>query len=118
MYPRPDGTVYMCGGGSSGQLPEDPASIMPQQSYVDEILVRPPAMGRSGSSAVLCSRNMGVLKKRIFTVMSEAFDSDWDDMSPGGAVGVPEEQRRSAPRLAVVRTFAALRSKKYRRVCL
>ena len=40
VYPRPDGTVYMCGGGSSDHLPKDPATILPQQSYVEEIMVR------------------------------------------------------------------------------
>ena len=52
VYPRPDGTVYMCGGGSSGQLPRDPASILPQQPYVEEILVRVPSM-------VVCYGSLG-----------------------------------------------------------
>ena len=56
VYPRPDGTVYMCGGGSGG-LPDDPASITAQQPYVEKILVRMLlASGLQGSLAACNQR--------------------------------------------------------------
>jgi glycine/D-amino acid oxidase-like deaminating enzyme len=35
VYPRPDGSVYICGEGDANPLPDDPATIEPTQSVVD-----------------------------------------------------------------------------------
>lgn len=37
VYPRPDGTVYMCGEGDSDPLPDDPSLIRPSAACVDEL---------------------------------------------------------------------------------
>ncbi len=38
IYPRPDGTVYLCGEGDDEPLPEDPATIAPREGACEKIL--------------------------------------------------------------------------------
>jgi len=37
IYPRPDGTVYVCGNGDDAILPEDPASIIPNPEACENL---------------------------------------------------------------------------------
>ena len=39
VYPRPDGTVYICGEADSSELPEDPAAVRPKDSAVTNLQV-------------------------------------------------------------------------------
>jgi hypothetical protein len=40
VYPRPDGSVYVCGEPDATPLPADPAAISPPDSAVEFLRVR------------------------------------------------------------------------------
>jgi len=39
VYPRPDGSVYICGEGDANPLPDDPAGIEPTPAVVGVLQV-------------------------------------------------------------------------------
>ena len=39
VYPRPDGTVYICGEAETVDVPEDPAEIQPRKAAVKALQV-------------------------------------------------------------------------------
>jgi hypothetical protein len=39
VYPRPDGSVYICGEAESVEVPEDPATIRPRASATASLQV-------------------------------------------------------------------------------
>lgn len=42
VYPRPDGTVYICGEGDSAPLPDDPAAIQPSPATINALQASKP----------------------------------------------------------------------------
>lgn len=40
MYPRPDGTVYVCGESDDSAVPDDPLSITPRADAMTALKVR------------------------------------------------------------------------------
>ena len=39
VYPRPDGTVYICGEAETVDVPDDPADIQPRKAAVKALQV-------------------------------------------------------------------------------
>lgn len=60
MYPRPDGTVYICGEAESVDVPEDPSTIQPRKAAVKALQVtrKHPYKGSSPLNARDCHLHM------------------------------------------------------------